>query len=164
MEVMAERRDGVVLIRVSGRIDGSNAAEFDSAVSAAIEDDDRDVLMDLETISYIATAGLRTFAKVARKLRGGNARLALCAMQDQSRRVLEVTGFDRVIPTFPSRTEALAFLARERSARTRDSVSERPPGSAGSVCLRQTGKPSIARMWAEGPPVDSSLICTIRFG
>ena len=122
MEVMTDRQDGVVLIRVSGRIDGSNAAEFDRAVSAAIEDDDRDVLMDLGTISYIGTAGLRTFAKVAKKLRGGNARLALCAMQDQSRRVFEITGFDRVIPIFPSRTEALAFLARERSARARDDV------------------------------------------
>ena len=122
MEVMTERQDGVALIRVNGRIDGSNAAEFDRAVRAAIEFDDRDVLMDLETISYIGTAGLRTFAKVAKKLRGRNARLALCAMQDQSRRVFGITGFDRVIPTFPSRTEALAFLARERSARVRADV------------------------------------------
>ena len=149
MEVMAERRHGVVLIRVSGRIDGSNAAEFDSAVSAAIEDDDHDVLMDLETISYIATAGLRTFARVARKLRVGNARLALCAMPDQGRRVLEITGFDRVIPTFPSRTEALAFLARERSARTRDDVA-----TTGVTKARPRGselRPSPSRGGATAP-------------
>ena len=116
MEVMTERRDGVVVVRVSGRIDGSNAAAFDAAVSAAIEDDDRDVLMDGEAISYIGTAGLRTFARVARKLRGA-ATLAICAVSDQTRRVFEITGFDRVIPMFPSRAEALAFLVRERSSR-----------------------------------------------
>ena len=119
MEVMAERRDGVVLIRVSGRIDGSNADAFDDAVSAAIACDDRDVLVDLESLSYIGTAGLRTFAKVARKLRGATATLAICAVPDETRRVFEITGFDRVIPTFPTRADALDFLARERSARAR---------------------------------------------
>ena len=119
MEVMTERQDGVLLVRVSGRIDGSNADAFDDAVGTAIEDDRLDVLMDLEAIAYISTVGLRTFAKVARKLRGGPARLAICARPDRTRRVFEVTGFDRVIPIFPSRAEALAFLARERSARAR---------------------------------------------
>lgn len=119
MEVVAERRDSVVLIRVSGRIDGSNADAFDVAVSAAIENDDHDVLMDLEALYYISTAGLRTFAKVAKKLRSGAATLAICAAPDETRRVFEITGFDRVIPTFPTRDDALAFLARERSARAR---------------------------------------------
>ena len=116
MEVTTERRDGVLFVRVSGRIDGSTTAEFDSAVSAAIEGDDRDVLIDLEAISYFRTAGLRTFARVARKIRGSGRRLALCAMQDQTRRVVEIAGFDRVIPTFPSRAGALAFLARKPPA------------------------------------------------
>lgn len=85
MEVVAERRDSVVLIRVSGRIDGSNADAFDVAVSAAIENDDHDVLMDLEALSYIATAGLRTFAKVARKLRSGAATCTTRSLSRSSR-------------------------------------------------------------------------------
>lgn len=144
MEVMTERQDGIVLIRVSGRIDGAKAAEFDSAVSAAIEDDGRDVLMDLETISYIGTAGLRTFAKVAKKLRSGNARLVLCAMQDQSRRVFEITGFERVIPTFPSRAEALAFLARERSACARGKVAT---AGVATMLPCENGSPTESVAW-----------------
>ena len=71
MDVIAERQDSVLLIRVSGRIDGSNAAAFDRAVIAALETDDCTVLMDLENLSFITSAGLRTFAKVARRLRRG---------------------------------------------------------------------------------------------
>ena len=97
----------------------NGAAAFDDAVSAAIEDGGRDVLMDLEASSCIGTAGLRTFARVATKLRGTTAGLAICAVPDQTRRVFEITGFDRMIPTFPSRADALAFLARERPARAR---------------------------------------------
>lgn len=115
MEVMTEWKDGVLLVRVSGRIDACNADEFDGAVSAAIEDNGCRVLMDLEKLSYISSAGLRTFPRVARKLRGESAELALCAMPDPIRRVFAITGFDTVIPIFPSRAEALACLAPERT-------------------------------------------------
>ena len=111
MKVRAELHDSVRVIRVRGRIDGSNAAAFDSAVGAAIDDSDRAVLMDLEELSYISTMGLRTFPKVARAIRDRAATLALCSMPDQVRRVFGITGFDRVIPIYGSRSEALSRLA-----------------------------------------------------
>ena len=111
MKVTAKRRDGILLIRVSGRIDSSNAAAFDSAVSAALENNDDTVLFDLEKLAYISSAGLRTFPRVARMLRGRSVGLALCAMPDATRRVFNITGFDRVIPTYPTRAKALACLA-----------------------------------------------------
>lgn len=111
MEVRTELHESVRVIRVRGRIDVSNAAAFDSAVSAAIDNSDRAVLMDLEELSYISSIGLRTFAKIARGLRDRTAMLALCSMRDQVRRVFGITGFDRVIPIYGSRTEALARLA-----------------------------------------------------
>ena len=115
MDVVTERQDGAVLIRVSGRIDGSNAAAFDRAVIAALETNDCSVLMDLESLSYINSAGLRTFVKVARRLRRGTGELALCAMRDETRKVLEIAGFHKVIPIYPTRAEALACLAAKRT-------------------------------------------------
>ena len=116
MDVMTEWQDGVLLIRVSGRIDGSNAAAFDRAVIAALETDDCAVLVDLENLSFITSAGLRTFAKVARRLRRGTGELALCAMRDETRKVFEVAGFHKVIPIYPARAEALARQVAERAA------------------------------------------------
>ena len=116
MDVMTEWQEGVLLIRVSGRIDGSNAAAFDRAVIDALETDDRTVLMDLENLSYINSAGLRTFAKVARRLRRGAGELALCAMRDEARKVFVIAGFDKIIPIYPTRAEALPRLVAERAA------------------------------------------------
>ena len=114
MDVATQRQDGVLLVEESGRIDHSNAAAFDSAVSAASEADDGAVVMDLGKLSYINTAGLRTFLKVAKWLRGGATKMALCSMSDGVRRVFAITGFDTIIPVYPSRAEALAYLAPER--------------------------------------------------
>ena len=46
MDVTAERQDGVFSVQVDGRIDGSNAVEFEEAIRTAVEESDRAVLMD----------------------------------------------------------------------------------------------------------------------
>ena len=38
MDVTTERQDGVLSAQVGGRIDGSNAAEFEEAIRTAIEE------------------------------------------------------------------------------------------------------------------------------
>ena len=117
MDVATRRQDGVLLVQVSGRIDHANVAAFDIAVGGATEADDVAVLMDLAKLAYINSAGLRVFVKVAKKLRGKSAGLALCALPDGVRRIFEVTGFDNIIPIYPSRAEALDALAPERRDR-----------------------------------------------
>ena len=47
---------------------------------------------------------------IAKNLSGRNAKLALCAMSDQIREIIEISGFDRIIPVHPSKAEALASL------------------------------------------------------
>lgn len=110
MDVATERQDDVLSVLVSGRIDGSNAAAFEESVRAAISDGDRAVIMDLEKLSYISSAGLRVLLMIAKNLSGRDAKLALCAMSDQIREVIEISGFDKIIPVHPSKAEALASL------------------------------------------------------
>ncbi len=110
MDIATERRDGVLSVLVSGRIDGSNAAAFEEAAKAAMEDSDRAVVMDLEKLSYISSAGLRVLLMIAKSLSGRGAKLVLCSLSDQIREVVEISGFDKIIPVRASRADALASL------------------------------------------------------
>ena len=110
MDVTTERQDGVLSARVSGRIDGSNVAEFEAAVRAAIEDGDRAVIMDLEKLSYISSAGLRAVLLTAKSLWKRNAKFVLCSLSAQIREVFEISGFDKIITLHASSAEALASL------------------------------------------------------
>ena len=56
MDVTIKQQDGVLSVRVGGRIDGSNAYEFEKTIKTAIADNDRAVLMDFEKLSYISPA------------------------------------------------------------------------------------------------------------
>ena len=110
MDVTTERQDGVLSAQVGGRIDGSNAAEFEEAIRTVIEENDRAVIMDFEKLVYISSAGLRAILLTARSLGNRNAKFALCSLSDQIREVFTTSGFDKVIAIHSSKAEALASL------------------------------------------------------
>ena len=108
MDLKTERQDGVLSAHVGGRIDGTNAREFEEAVRTAIDKSDRAVIMDFENLSYISSAGLRAVLLTAKNLRTQDAKFALCSLSAHIREVFEISGFDKIIAIHPSRAEALA--------------------------------------------------------
>jgi anti-anti-sigma factor len=110
MQINLERKNGTLITKVEGRIDGGNAREFENALSAAIRDDDRSLILDLEDLSYISSAGLRVILLIAKTLRKRDAEFVLCSLSDPIREVFKISGFDKIIPVHGTRPEALAAL------------------------------------------------------
>ena len=108
MGLSIERSDGILLAMAEGRVDGANAQEFQGALTDAIESTDRAVVLDLEDITYISSAGLRVILLTARALKRQDAELAVCSLSAPIREVFEISGFDKIIPVRESRSEAIA--------------------------------------------------------
>jgi anti-anti-sigma factor len=108
MQINVERKNETLITKVEGRIDGGNAREFENALSAAIRDDDRSLILDLEDLSYISSAGLRVILLIAKTLRKRDAEFLLCSLSDPIREVFKISGFDKIIPVHDTRAEALA--------------------------------------------------------
>ncbi len=113
IEVNVERQDGVLSAMVTGRIDGSNVMQFEESVKGAIEDGDRAVVLDMENLTYISSAGLRAILMTAKLLQNRNAKFMLCSLSKSIREVFEVSGFDKIINIQPDRTQALAAIGSE---------------------------------------------------
>ena len=110
MDIKTERNDGTLIAKAQGRIDGVNARDFEEAMKAAISSDDGTVVIDLEGLSYISSAGLRVILLIAKTLRKRNAELILCSLSDPIREVFEISGFDKIIPVHASREQALSSI------------------------------------------------------
>ena len=110
MDVTTERMDGVLSVRVEGRIDGSTALEFQETIEIAIKNSDRAVIVDCERLSYIGSAGLRTMLAIAKAVSNRDSRFALCSLSESVQKVFEKSGFDTIITICPSRAEALAAV------------------------------------------------------
>ena len=110
VDVTTERHDDILSADVGGRIDGSNVVEFEEAIRTAVEDSDRAVVMNLEKLAYISSAGLRAILLTAKTLQNRSAKLVLCSLADPIREVFEISGFDKILPIHPTKAEALASL------------------------------------------------------
>ena len=108
MEVETKRQGDTLIAMTDGRIDGANAREFQTALDAAIDANECAVVLDMERLSYISSAGLRVILLTAKALQGRNRKFAICSLSESIREVFEISGFDKIIPIHASEVEALA--------------------------------------------------------
>jgi anti-anti-sigma factor len=107
MELTIERDGSAVTAKVNGRIDSTNARDFEEAIRTKIEDGDHAVIMDFEKLSYISSAGLRAVLMTAKTLWKRDAKFALCSLSGPVKEVFEISGFDKIIPIHDSREGAI---------------------------------------------------------
>ncbi len=111
MEVHTEREGGALIARAVGRIDGANAREFENALQATLGKHDSALILDMQSLSYISSAGLRVILMAAKVLQRRGGKFVVCSLSDSINEVFEISGFNRVIPTHATRSEAVAALA-----------------------------------------------------
>jgi anti-anti-sigma factor len=111
MEVNAER-DGVTLIaKTGGRVDGTNATEFQDALKNAITNEDKAVILNFEDLSYISSAGLRVILLTAKDMRTANVKFAVCSLSQSVRDVFTISGFDQIIDIHDNQQTAVTAVA-----------------------------------------------------
>jgi len=110
MGVTTERQDNTLIATSEGRLDGANAREFQDALDAAIDSSERAVVLDLEEVSYISSAGLRVILLTAKSLQKQDAKFAVCSLSESIREIFEISGFDQIIAVHDSRDEAVDAL------------------------------------------------------
>ncbi len=110
MELNTENTEGVLIARAAGRIDGSNAGEFEAAAQSAIRDCEGPVIIDCADLSYISSAGLRAILLIAKTMGQRQAGFALCSLSEPIAEVFRISGFDQIISVHSSRADALAAV------------------------------------------------------
>jgi anti-anti-sigma factor len=91
--------DGVVIARLIGEIDLSNARPIGSLVAGAVPNDAAGVVLDLTDTTYLDSSGVHLVFDLAERLSSRQQRLAL-AVPDGSRirRVLDLVNMKASVP------------------------------------------------------------------
>lgn len=106
-DIKWERIQGILIAIVLGRIDGSNAGEFQSALEVGINSADQALLLDFERVSYISSAGLRVGLIMAKQFNKPGKQFGICSLSDPVREVISASGFDEIISIYESRDAAI---------------------------------------------------------
>ena len=110
LELQADQIEGALIISVAGRIDGMNAQEFHQNLDKEIGGSDNPVVLDLEKLSYISSAGLRSILLIAKTLQGRKTKFMLCSLPGPIKEIFEIAGFDKIISVLESRSDAIATI------------------------------------------------------
>ena len=111
-DVRFDDRDDVVVARVVGEIDASNAEEVGAAVTARTTSDARGLVIDLSEVAYLDSTGVELLFTLCRRLRDRRQRLSIAVPRTApTRRVLEISDIASVATVEPDADSAVAGLA-----------------------------------------------------
>ena len=111
MEISESKKSGVVILSVQGRLDASNAATLEQRLLALIDAGEQRMVVDGAQLDYISSAGLRVLLVAAKRLRSGSGEIALAALRDPVKEVLDIAGFSSIFKLYRTPDEAVAAVA-----------------------------------------------------
>ncbi|MYD95640.1 MAG: STAS domain-containing protein [Chloroflexi bacterium] len=112
LAVVNVTESGVMVVAIEGRVDSSNAQQFERVLDAVADAGKRGMVLDLENLTYISSAALRVLLGLTKDQARKGGTLTVCSVPDSLRKVFEVSGFDQIIPVHDSQAEALAACSR----------------------------------------------------
>ncbi|OPX66586.1 MAG: STAS domain protein [Methanoregulaceae archaeon PtaB.Bin056] len=101
---------GHCTIAPSGRIDAASAPVLEEELSKAMEEGHRRIVVNLSSVDYMSSAGLRVLLAAMKRLKKEDGNLVLCAMKPFVQEVFDLTGFSRIFSICESEEEATRLL------------------------------------------------------
>ena len=112
MATRFERRDGILIGHVAGRLDAFGAGGLSQEIQSALRDDDRALVLDCAGCPYLSSGGIRIFLQYRNEMQRRQGGFALAAVPEYPAKVLDTAGFLTVLAIYPSVDAALAGLRR----------------------------------------------------
>ncbi|MEQ8962561.1 MAG: STAS domain-containing protein [Coleofasciculus sp. C2-GNP5-27] len=108
------------IVRPTGQVNASNAVELDRQLKSAIlSDRSATVLVDMQQVETLDSAGLGVLVSALRLAQQRNQRFSLCGIGNSVRMIFELTQLDQAMEIFESDDAFLATLAAKEESLSR---------------------------------------------
>lgn len=99
---------GHVVLEVGGEVDIYTAPQLRKRLVSLIEGGARLIVVDLDRVDFLDSAGLGVLVGARKRLRGVGGGLALVCSQEGLLKIFGITGFDRVFTLYQTVEQAVA--------------------------------------------------------
>ncbi|MDE0533322.1 MAG: STAS domain-containing protein [Albidovulum sp.] len=111
IDIEWERSGELLIAAIIGRLDSNTSQLCGNAIESGIGEDDHGLIMDLEKLSYISSAGLRIILRFERQFSGPGKKFAICSLSDSVREIISISRFDELVTVSDSRSDAINDLS-----------------------------------------------------
>lgn len=110
MDATIENHAGVSLVRLAGRLSGSEAEALQNQLLPLASAPNCRVLLDLSATAYISSGGLRALLVLQREAEKQHGLVALAGLPEILQDLLDITGFARYFTIYPDVDTGLLAL------------------------------------------------------
>lgn len=107
MDIDVKKSGQALVVSVTGRIDTVSAPDFQQKIEEILAQGETRIVVDLEKLDYVSSAGLRSILIGAQKAKAVRGSLSCCALRGMVKKVFEISGFGTMLPIFDSVEDAL---------------------------------------------------------
>ncbi len=107
MQISVKTTNEVKVVAFEGSLDTGTSSNAQTRLTELIEGGERKILVNLEKLAYISSAGLYVLLRSLKKLTAADGELRICGLNDMVGNVFDVTGFTLIFKIFGTESEAL---------------------------------------------------------
>jgi anti-anti-sigma factor len=108
MEITPRQHGDILVLDMTGRLDTSSSGSAHDAVVDFANSGPKKVILNLDKVDYVTSAGLRVILTLAKLLQSSSGELKICRASAPVKEVLETSGFNSLIKIFDDEKSAVA--------------------------------------------------------
>ena len=97
MDVTINKKDEKTFVTLNGRIDTTNAEQFQQDIAPLIEGDSPDIDIDCTGMTYTSSQGLRISLMLQKSVIARKGKMVMRNMSPMVKEVFDITGFTNII-------------------------------------------------------------------
>lgn len=107
MDLAIDKTEGAIVVCADGQMNSANAAEIEADLLNQLDKGEHRMVLDLASVGYVSSAGLRVVLVLAKRLKQVNGTLVLCGLRSRVREVFDISGFLDILTVVDTREEAV---------------------------------------------------------
>lgn len=108
LSLETDNTQSVSVMKVKGQVDSETAPELDAALSKLLEDGRNRVVVNLQEVEFLSSAGLRALVKALKGAQGSGGDVRLASVPEPINGILLTVGMTQMFKMFATNEEAAA--------------------------------------------------------
>lgn len=97
MKVTINKQNEKTYVTLEGRVDSTNAEQFQKDIAPLMEGDNPDIDIDCTDMTYTSSQGLRIYLLLQKSVMARKGKMVLRNMNPRVKEVFDITGFSNII-------------------------------------------------------------------
>ena len=98
MNLSDSKMGTAAVVEVSGRMDATSSALFETHCSKLIAKGDTVIVLDFADLEYLSSAGLRSILSILKKVKPLGGKVVISGARGTAKEIFDISGFNSMFP------------------------------------------------------------------